>query len=747
VTLRQAERPVDIRRPVRGRQPVRVRRVVHWQRSLLALAALLAAYAGLHVVLRDVTWWLVGGGFALLVFGVSLVTRTLLPQRWLPPLIAIGVSVLGVTAAFAGEKAFLGLIPTFESGDHLNSVITAGWESIQEQRIPAQPDAGIVLLVSLTMIACALFADLAVNAVRAPAVVAIPLLTLLGIPVSVRPDITDPIWFVVSAVLFLGILRFGRRPTTVPVLLLVGALTIGGGLLTPTFLPQVAEDPGPLGGGVQTGINPLINLGDDLRRGDAVTAVTYQTDAGGQYLRLATLEGFNGRTWSPNLIENDSANGVDDFPKPPGLGVGVKAARETVDIQVGDIAGRWLPLPYPSESVTGTVGDWYWERTGLSARSPAAGVRGQQYTVEFLDVQPTLEQVSVALPHTEADLSTLALPARMPEVIAQTAQEIAGQYTTTYDRAIALQDFFTSGAFTYSEESPVSGGYDGTGVDIVAEFLNVKSGYCVHFASAMAIMARTLGIPARVAVGFQPGEQISAAGVTSYTVTSHDLHAWPELFFDGVGWLRFEPTPGRGELPNYSTPAVVDDPSTPQNEAAVPTAVPTTAPAANAQRPDQGQVDPGIATAGTSSNPLSIVLGVLAGLIILGGSAPAITRFVVRRRRENAIRHGRDPAAAAWAELRDTARDYGWAAPDSETPRDFADRLAVVLSDQRERIAGFRSDVEESAFAPPGRGVPTVTELREMRRAIAGSVDRRERLRAIFLPDSLMTRFRYDPDA
>ena len=742
----------DIRRPASvvvpsHRPPARVTPPTHWRRILLALAALLAAYFSLHVVLQDLTWWFAGAGFAVLVFLAAGVTRYFVRRRWAPPLVAIGASVLGVTAAFAGDKAFLGLLPTFESADRVNAVINAGWTSIQEQRIPAAPDAGIVLLLSLTMIFCALFADAAIAFAKAPALVAIPLITLLGIPVAVRPDIADPVWFVVTAVLFLAILRIDRRPTTVPVLLVVGGLVIGGGLVTPNFLPQVVEDPGPLYGGVQTGINPLINLGDDLRRGDAVVAVTYQTEAGGLYLRLATLEAFNGRSWSPNIIENDAANGVDDFPYPPGLADAVETTEETADIQVGDIAGRWLPLPYPAQTVTGTVGDWYWERTGLSARSTNSGVRGQQYEVEFLDVQPTLEQVSVAVPHAQADLSTLALPARMPEIIAATAQEVAGQYTTTYDRAMALQDYFTSGAFEYSEEAPVEGGYDGSGTDIIAEFLDKKSGYCVHFASAMAIMARTLGIPARVAVGFQPGEQISAGGQTSYTVTSHDLHAWPELYFDGVGWLRFEPTPGRGELPNYSTPAAVDDPATPQNEA-LSSVAPTTSASDAPIRPDAGGVDAGTPTTATASaSPLPIVLAVLAGLIILAGFAPAVTRAVVRRRRENAIRHGREPASAAWAELRDTARDYGWAAPDSETPRDFADRLAVVLSDRREQIAGFRGNVEESAFAPPGRGVPTVSELRAMRRAIRGTVGRSDRFRAVFLPASLMTRFRYDPDA
>jgi transglutaminase-like putative cysteine protease len=702
----------------------------------------------MHVVIQDISWWLAGSAFATLVLGSALATRVFFRQRWLPPLIGIGLSVLGVTAGFGGEDSFLGLFPTFDTGNHINDVLNAGWESIQEQRVPAHPDQGIVLLLVFAMIGCALFADAAISVVKAPALMAVPVLTLLGIPVAVRPDLVDPLWFLITGVLFLAILRIDRRPTTGPVLALVGAIVLGGGLLAPTFLPEVQEDPGPLAGGVQTGINPLINLGDDLRRGDPVVAVTYQTTAEeGVYLRLATLEGFNGRSWVPNTVDNVDENTIDDFPAPTGLGVGIARNEQTVDVQVGDIAGRWLPLPYPTESVKGVVGDWYWEREGLTARSTNSGVRGQRYSVDFLDIEPTLADVSASLPHTTADLPTLALPARVPKEITDDAEEIAGKYKTSYERAMALQDWFRSDAFTYSEEAPVAGGYDGSGVEILARFLQEKKGYCVHFASAMAVMARVLGIPSRVAVGFQPGEALAAQGVTSYTVSSHDLHAWPELYFDGVGWLRFEPTPGRGELPNYSSTPAVDDPTTPQDEGANPDPTATIGSTNAPDRPDQDGIDPGATGAATSTaSPLPTVLAVIGILIVLGGFAPAVTRIVVRRRRENAIRHGREPAVAAWAELRDTARDYGWAAPDSETPRDFADRLAVVLTAQREAIDGFRTDVEESAFAPPGRGVPTVKELRAMSRAIARTVDRRGRLRAIFAPASLTARFRWDPD-
>jgi transglutaminase-like putative cysteine protease len=747
--LRRPSRTAGARPSIPNRRPARERPPVHWPRSLLILVTLMSAYAGMHVVLQDLSWWWVGSLFAALVLISTTITRFFTTAVWIPPLVAIGVSVLGVTVGFGGDTPWLGILPTFETGDHLNQVINDGWNSIAEQRVPATPEQGIVLLLVFLMIGSALVADAAVAIIDSPALVAPPVLTLLALPVAVRPDIADPLWYLVTAILFLVILRLGRRPSSTAVLGFMSVIVIGGSLLTPTFLPQVTEEPGPIGGGVATGINPLINLGDDLRRGDPVTALTYTTTANaGLYLRLATLDSFNGRSWSPTLIEADPDQTVAEFPDPVGLGNEIARDLYAADIQVGEISGRWLPLPYPSQTVTGVTGSWYWEPNGLSARSGDAGVRGQRYDVTFLDVEPNIDQVSVAMPDPGGDDPRLALPARMPESIATVAQEVTAAGVTSYDKALALQTYFSDGDFTYSEDAPVEEGYDGSGAEIIATFLEKKSGYCVHFASAMAIMARILGIPSRIAVGFQPGTASTLQGVTSYTVSSHDLHAWPELYFEGIGWLRFEPTPGRGVIPDYSTPAAVDDPLTPENEA-LPTPVPTSTstPGAAPERPDEQGVDPGAGgVAANSANPLPIVLAVLLAILVLGGIAPSVIRIVIRARRMRAVRSGRDPADAAWAELRDTARDYGWAAPDSETPRDFADRLAVVLTSDRENIEGLRTNVEESAFAPPGRGVPTVAEVRAVRKAIAGSVDRRDRLRAFFLPASLLARFRWDPE-
>src|SRR5699024_9034687 len=98
------------------------------------------------------------------------------------------------------------------------------------------------------------------------------------------------------------------------------------------------------------------------------------------------------------------------------------------------------------------------------------------------------------------------LPSDTPAIIGRTAARVTAGADSSYDRAVALQDWLrSSGEFSYSEVAPVADGYDGTGIDVISQFLDQRRGYCVHFASTMAVMARELGIPARLAVGFAPG--------------------------------------------------------------------------------------------------------------------------------------------------------------------------------------------------------------------------------------------------
>ncbi|WP_180933663.1 transglutaminase-like domain-containing protein [Nocardioides ungokensis] len=145
-----------------------------------------------------------------------------------------------------------------------------------------------------------------------------------------------------------------------------------------------------------------------------------------------------------------------------------------------------------------------------------------------------------------------ALPTDLPAIVSTLATQVTRDAPTRFEKAVALQQWFSStGGFTYSTRAA-----PGNGVNDLVRFLSDneggRTGYCEQFASAMAVMARVLHIPARVAVGFLEPDQV---GPNTYEYSTHDLHAWPELFFPGSGWVRFEPTPaGAGtSVPSYTT--------------------------------------------------------------------------------------------------------------------------------------------------------------------------------------------------
>ena len=715
---------------------------------LLLAGTLLVSLAGLRVALTDSSWWIVGAVFLLLVLITTTLVRQLTRPAWLPTAAGALVALLGLTVGYAADTALFGIIPSPETVARFAQLMNSAWGEIAVQSLPATPALSIVFLIAISCAGIALLGDLALRI--APALTALPILILLVIPVAVRPDIAEPYWYVLAAVGYLALLRIGRRRTTGPGLLVIGAAVVAGSFVVSSIFPPVEQSPDQVNSsGVATGINPLINLGDDLRRGAPVTAVTYTTsDNEAVYLRLATLDTFNGRSWTPSLVAPAEKDTLATFPAPSGLTSPVRRSKVTAAVTVGGIQGNWLPVPYPTTKVAGTTGTWFWESQGLSVRSTDTGVGGQTYTASFLDVQPDLTQLRATSTNQTLSKSYLALPANLPSIITDTARTVAGSATSDYDRALALQDYFRSDAFTYSTTAPVRQGYDGTGADVVAEFLQKKAGYCVHFASAMAIMARVLGIPSRVAVGFQPGQPGIKNGQTVFTVSTHDLHAWPELYFQGIGWLRFEPTPGRGELPVYSVPSAVDDlpTDTPTGEATTaPTATADPSAAAGRDLPTEAGQTGNSTSTGFNAAPL--VLLILLAVLLAIGLAPAVGRAIVRWRRERAIARGRDPATNAWAEVRDTARDHGWLAPETETAREFAARLSMVLAEDSDRIAGFRGHVETSAYGRPDAASLSVHELRAIRRAIARSVSPRERLRAVFLPASLLARVRFDPDA
>jgi len=702
------------------------------------------AVAGLSRVLDGTGWWFVAMAVAAIVLLAAAIVRSVARRAGWPIVAAVIAAVATITLFFLADSAIVGLIPTVASIGAFGELQEQGLSSIAGQGLPANADQGILFLICLGVAALAVVMDALALVARTPALTGVPLLLLLLVPSLVRPSLDDAFFFALVAAAYLGILAVRMRRRARPAAFGVAAVALVVSLVVPPLLPAPetleAESSGS-GGSLATGINPILNLGDDLRRGDPALALTYTSTAPrGQYLRLTALDDFTGVAWEPTAIEVDAGNTVAEFGPPPGLIDAVPRTEETTEVEVSSIRSRWLPAPYAPASIQGLVGAWSWEPEGLAIRSERANARNQQYRVESIDIAPSIEQLVAAGTVVPTGLERyLQLPADLPAVVGETALAVVGAAPSNYDRAVALQAYFRSGDFFYSEEAPVQDGYDGSGALVLADFLEAKTGYCVHFSSAMAAMARTLGIPARIAVGFTPGQATTVPGddgemEVEYRVTTHNLHSWPELYFADIGWVRFEPTPGRGTPPAFA-PLVADDPATPDVDESEPLPESTSTPTAAPVAPEA--LDPETAEAGgtDAATPVTSTTWALAALVLLL-LVPWALRAIRRARRLRFVDDG--SATAAWDELRDTADDLGLATSDTRTPRQLVIDLAPHLDERgRASLERVRAALESEAFARRD-GLPDSDDLRAVLRALRRQAGIPRRLIAALAPRSLV---------
>jgi transglutaminase-like putative cysteine protease len=467
------------------------------------------------------------------------------------------------------------------------------------------------------------------------------------------------------------------------------------------------------------------------------------------YLRIVSLDEFDGTTWRPakrSIIDVPSP-----FPSPRGLGADVRRTEIRTNIAAaGWYAQDWLPLPYPATKVD-ISGRWRYEPVGRAlVGDHNQTTRGKKYGVESLIVQPTAEQLANA-PAAPSELRRefTKVPSSLPAIVEKTALRVTEGAANDYQRAVKLQDYFAvSGGFTYNTEVRA-----GSGSSAIARFLKDKEGFCVHFSFSMAAMARTLGIPARVAVGFTPGSP-QADGRMS--VGLRDAHAWPELYFEGVGWTRFEPTPNRGTAPEYtrdntpagspSNPAAPSEAASSEPSAGQPSAS-DNCPAAERKLGGCSNTAPAVIGASGGDGPpfgtiALIALGVL--LVVLVPLLPMLWRQRVRAVRLGSPgRTDGDAAAralAAWLEVTDTAWDHGIAPDESQTPRKAAARIVrvgqldQVAADSVHRVAAA---VEQVLYAP--RPQPTAglgDDVRRLDQGLRAKSSRSARLRATLAPRS-----------
>ena len=748
-------------------------RTAGWAITLALFLLLVAAFSGFGPLLRGISWWWVVGAAVAIPLVAAAVLRLIGVPRPIVPFGAVVALLLSVTAFFGADTGLAGVLPTPGTVDLLRRLAEAGLLSIAEQTTPAVLEPGISFLIFLGAGTLALLMHAVAVTLRVPALAGVAALAAVLVPGFVLDDSGSMVPLVLTAVAYLWLLRVDVRQrrgdarpagSVGPALsvgsggasLLVGAVSVVSALALSFVVPTVSPVTGPdssSGALFGSGVSPMINLGQDLRRPEAQPALHYTSTSIEQpYLRLLTLDELVGETWTARIDNVDTENTVDAIDRPVGLDAAVPTTPASTSIVIDNVRTRWLPAPARATMVEGLDGNWYWDNQTGAVASTNATTFGQAYTVTSLDLAPDADLMrSSSTNYPPSVQRNLAISADPPPIIEQTALEVTDGAVTRYDAAVSIQDYLRGSEFTYDTDAPVDEGYDGGGIDVVGVFLESKRGYCVHFAATMASMARSIGIPSRVSLGYLPGtrSQDLEQGLGRYDVSSHDLHAWPELYFVGVGWVMFEPTPGRGTVPDYEAAGVPNAPSTDTGVADVPTQAPDTE---AALRNEQAAQD-----AATEQAPVAAPL-VVWPLLLLGVIAlllPALARVLRGRRRLRQVRSGRNAADTAWAELTEVMRDHGLVVRAADTPREQAAALSGRLPASAAAAVGrLLTAVEVHRFAAPrvsvdggGRGAVSgdsaermrpAEDLRTVTRAVSASATRRRRWQARLAPVSIL---------
>ncbi len=283
------------------------------------------------------------------------------------------------------------------------------------------------------------------------------------------------------------------------------------------------------------------------------------------YLRTRTYDIYNGHGWeSTEGGRRGVAAGDPLFTVPtserPTVKEGEGVRLESLSIEMRQSVGRQIftagsPLKvYAPVLITEPAG---LPLIGYIESASSIG-EGESYTQAVLISEATEAQLNataeIDYPQAVKDLY-LSTRGISPEVAAK-AEEVTRGAETPYEKARALVRYLRGADFTYS----VKGLEVPAGADLVDTFLfaeNGRVGYCQHFASAMALMARSVGLPARIASGWAPGE---AAGDNLWLVREAQAHAWVEIYFPEYGWQIFEPT--KGVDPLFRTPGADGTPPT-----------------------------------------------------------------------------------------------------------------------------------------------------------------------------------------
>ncbi len=480
---------------------------------------------------------------------VAATLRLLRAPLWIagPTLILAGVELLGL--AFYRDT-FSGPIPSSRTFDLLRIDISLVLDQFPTTVAPVPSQGNYAIAATAAIALCAILSDTfafrAMGRLEAVVPTAVMFIFTAALGTDRHREAVAALWIGTALVLiavlrvrsvssgssWMGSRRWGVIAAMPAILVTVGLTTVAATALAPR-LPGAGEkaliDTRNRGGTVTEVLNPLVDIRSQIVNQSSVEMFTVESSDGGHYWRMISLPIFSGTRWDPpeeDLKRMGNRAGEVLLPGPV----------TTQNFQILALGGPLVPAAYLPTSVSEESIFWAVDSNSLVLADDALQP-GDQIEVLSMVPRPSADLLRASSAGNAPGDVYYELPGDFPSVARDAAASVTRDATTVFDQMIALQNWFRT-EFQYNIDVQL-----GNSNDAIESFLRTKEGFCQQFAGTFAAMARSLGVPSRVAVGFTDGT-IGTDG--RYHVYGRNYHAWPEVWFDDVGWVAFEPTPGRG---------------------------------------------------------------------------------------------------------------------------------------------------------------------------------------------------------
>ena len=685
---------------------------------------------------------------------------------------------------FQAPRTFYGL-PTASAIRGLGTSIERSWEHSQIDFAPVLLRPGYAILTVAAMWMLVTLGEVATFRWRRPLIASLPPVALFSflMIVGTQEGATINVILFLTALFTYWALESSHRlrswgrwvpvwkgqkvqePTSITTGLArrMGVSCVAAALVLPVFLPALEEGliswrskqgggsgfgSGP-GAGTSGRIDPLVKLVPQLISQTEEELFTVRADEP-SYWRLLTLTEFDGTKWT------DTSNEVSSIPASgsvPLTLVAPPAPGRVVDQEftITGLAGGELPLagvPLTVQAPEEADGALYVDNQTADVQLNGSLEEGFTYNVQAVVPDATFEDLKdTPIGGVVTGSPYLHLPRPLSPAVQQLAKEWTRGAKTDIEKLAAIQGRLRGFDYSFDLDAPTS-------TDYLEEFLlETRVGYCQQFATAFALLARHLGYPTRVVVGFLPGET-NPAEPDTYVVTGNDTHAWPEVLFNGYGWVRFEPTPRQeSSEPIYTVEEVASAPATISGAEA-----PSSAPGQRGREAVQGNPD------GSTRNEkpaersgrdareqgldnrwresfakIALVLAILALLFI--ALVPLLKKLRSDRRYARAT-DTRGRAAAAFAEFQEEGAELASPRGRAESAAAYARRVATEANLPGAAALRLARIYEAAEFAPEAVSPQQAEEAKRLAHQLKARLWSQagwwQRIKRLWSPASLM---------